>query len=109
MPLVSIVPAILSRISVLMLWHHLDSFWPYYGLVVAAFVPWLSVINPLVTLVFVERYRNHLAGLFGRIRKIARVGPAGDQQQQQLPMTTMANTSKAPTMNRAMLVQNQVP
>jgi len=74
MPLVSIVPAIISRLSALMGWHHLDSFWPYYSLVVAAFVPWLSVANPLVTIVFVERYRRFMASLLQG--NLARIGVA---------------------------------
>ena len=81
LPLVTIVPSVISRLSTLLAWHQLDAFWPNYSLVVAAFVPWLSVANPLVTILFVERYRRFLVGLFQR--NLARV--AGTSSNRMMP------------------------
>ena len=56
------------------MWNQLDAFWAHYGLVAAALVPWLSVANPLVTILFVERYRRFMVGLLQG--HLARIGVA---------------------------------
>ena len=87
MPLVSIIPAIIARITPLMQqWNNFDSFWEYYFMVVAAFVPWLSVANPLVTILFVERYRRFVAGLFHG--NLARIGVAPINSNRMMPPET---------------------
>ena len=63
LPLVTIVPAVISRVSGL-LGFEFSAFWTDYFLVIAAFVPWLSVVNPLITILYVERYRQFVAKRF---------------------------------------------
>ena len=86
MPLVTIVPAIISRITAIMQWNNFDTFWRFYFLVVAAFVPWLSVASPLVTILFVERYRRFIVELFRG--SLARIGVASTNNNRMMPPVT---------------------
>ena len=69
-----------------MLWHHLDSSWKYYSLMVAAFVPWLSVASPLVTILFVERYRRFMTDILQG--NLARIGVATTSINRMMPPVT---------------------
>ena len=112
LPLTTIMPSVISRLKSLLGHEHGDA-WKAYFLVAAAFVPWLSVADPLVTILFIERYRNYVIGHLilrrggGGEGGGARVGPQqagaagphahGHGQQLQIPMTTMMEKSKAPS------------
>ena len=75
----------------------LGLFWMYFDLVIGVLVPWLSVLNPLVTMIFVERYRKYLSGLscFGRLTRVGASGggmmphPASDDVVRTLRTNTV--------------------
>ena len=72
------LPGIVCRVQTI-LGHDLGNFWTYEAMVVVACVPWLSVTNPLVTILFVERYRQFVGGMLrGHLN---RVDPTSSQQQ----------------------------
>ena len=86
LPLVTIVPSVISRITILMVWHNLDSFWQYNGLISTVFGPWLSVANPLVTILFVERYRRFMGEILHGI--LMRIGVIATTSNRILPSET---------------------
>ena len=68
----------------------MDNFWTYYAMVIAGVVPWLSVLSPLVSILFIERYRTFVAGLFWR--NLNRVGVVNTSNQMVPPAETGIRT-----------------
>ena len=63
LPALSTVIALISRLEDIFVVNSAQ-YLAYFGLTITACIPWVSVINPLVVILFVERYRKYMARLF---------------------------------------------